>query len=109
MKNSNLVVAANEIRDHPRTDEPGAPDYENAHSLIDTGTGLRVPPNFLVSDLPATSRLPSSAEEGWLRGKEKSREATLARADGVVLVNRMIFFDQHHPSRRYRVGFPLLG
>jgi len=29
---------------------------------------------------------PSSAEEGWLRG-QKSREATLARADGVVLVN----------------------
>ena len=29
---------------------------------------------------------PSSAEEGWLRG-QKSREATLARADDVVLVN----------------------
>ena len=54
-------------------------------------------------------QLPSSAEEGRLRGKEKSCEATLARADGVVLVTRTIFLDQHHPSRRYRVGFPLLG
>src|SRR5262249_11719484 len=35
--------------------------------------------------------LPSSAEEGWLRGKEKVCEATLACADGVVLVKRMIF------------------
>jgi len=27
----------------------------------------------------------------------------------MVLIKRMIFVDQHHPSRRYRVGFPLLG
>src|SRR5207237_3364203 len=70
MEDSDLRVAANEIRDHPRTDEPGAPDYQNAHQYIDTETGLRVPPIFLVRGLPATSRLPSSAEEGWLRGKE---------------------------------------
>src|SRR5437016_2301010 len=71
MEDSDLLVAANEIRDHPRTDEPGAPDYQNAHQYVDTETGLRVPPIFLVRGLPATSRLPSSAEEGWLRGKKK--------------------------------------
>ncbi len=27
----------------------------------------------------------------------KSREATLARADGVVLINQIHFVDQHHP------------
>ena len=36
-------------------------------------------------------------------------EATVHGADGVVLVKQMDFFDQHHPSRRYRVGLPLLG
>src|SRR5207302_10158914 len=35
-------------------------------------------------------QFPSSAEEGWLRGKRKSCEATLARADGVVLVSKLI-------------------
>src|SRR5437867_274324 len=45
-------------------------------------------------------KLPSSAEEGWLRGLREYREATLARADGVVLVNnRTDSLDQHHPVR----------
>jgi len=54
-------------------------------------------------------KLPSSAEEGWLRHQKMLRSHVLMGAAGVVLVNRSIFFDQHHPSRRYRVGFPLLG
>jgi len=41
--------------------------------------------------------------------QRKSCEATLARADGVVLIKENDFVDQHHPGRRYRVGFPLLG
>jgi hypothetical protein len=54
-------------------------------------------------------KLPSSAEEGWLRHQKMLRSHVLMGAAGVVLINRSIFFDQHHPSRRYRVGFPLLG
>ena len=47
-------------------------------------------------------QLPSSAEEGSLRGSRKSREASVARADGVVLVNHRLFFDQHHPGRSFQ-------
>ena len=31
-----------------------------------------------------------------------------ALSQEMVMIKRMIV-DQHHPSRRYRVGFPLLG
>src|SRR5439155_24771802 len=44
------------------------------------------PPLLTPEELRWGRLFPSSAEEGWLRG-QKSREATLARADGVVLVN----------------------
>ena len=38
-----------------------------------------------------------------MRGLRKYREATLVRADGVVLVNnRTDFLDQHHPVRSYQ-------
>ena len=47
---------------------------------------LRSPPLLTPEELRLGRLFPSSAEEGWLRG-QKSREATLARADGVVLVN----------------------
>jgi len=39
-----------------------------------------------VNELEA-GQLPSSAEEGWLRGQEKVAKPPLFRADGVVLVN----------------------
>jgi hypothetical protein len=37
--------------------------------------------------------------KGWLRHEPKSRVASLAGADGVVLVNHRLFVDQHHPVR----------
>src|SRR5207253_9967085 len=49
MEDGDLVIAANEIRDHPWTDEPGAADDENSHRCIDTETLLRVPSNFSPS------------------------------------------------------------
>src|SRR5438552_19039727 len=51
-------------------------------------------------------QLPSSAEEGWLRGKEKSCEATLARADGVVLIRIMIFLTSTTPAAATASAFP---
>jgi hypothetical protein len=47
-----------------------------------------------------------------MRGVKKSREASIARADGVVLVKRMdglwnqreSFLDQHHPVRSIKGG-----
>ena len=44
------------------------------------------PPLLTPEELRLGRLFPSSAEEGWLRD-QRSREATLARADGVVLVN----------------------
>src|SRR5438874_12808182 len=49
----------------------------------------------------------SRAEEGWLRGKEKLRRLLSPRRRGGV-GQQKDFLDQHHPSRRYCVGFPLL-
>jgi hypothetical protein len=47
--------------------------------------------NILEESCNAAERkLPSSAEEGWMRGVKRRREATLARADGVVLTKSLI-------------------
>jgi len=54
------------------------------------------------------NKLPSSAEEGWLRGKEKVAKPPYPAQTGWWWSTDS-WFDQHHPSRRYRVGFPLLG
>ena len=65
--------------------------------------------SFAFGQLTIGQETPLLSRGGVAARQRKSCEATLARADGVVLVTRTIFLDQHHPSRRYRVGFPLLG
>src|SRR5438094_2091582 len=51
----------------------------------------------------------SRAEEGWLRRQKNAAKPLCNRRSrgGAGQQNR--FMDQHHPSRRYRVGSPLLG
>ena len=43
-------------------------------------------------------KFPSSAEEGWLRGQEIYRAASLFRADGVVLVKKSYSLTNTTPS-----------
>ena len=39
-----------------------------------------------VNESAGKSNVPSSAEEGWMRDENRICEATIIRADGVVLV-----------------------
>jgi hypothetical protein len=44
--------------------------------------------------------LPLLSEEGWLRDQEKSRGASSARADGVVINHQQFLLElTHHPVR----------
>jgi hypothetical protein len=46
------------------------------------------------------ANFPLLSEEGWLRDQEKSREASIARADGVVFnLNKILWNLDHHPVR----------
>jgi hypothetical protein len=62
-----------------------------------------------VNELSGREFFPSSAEEGQAVRIKKSREATLARADGVVLAKEIIIFDQHHPVRSQIGGFAIFS
>ena len=59
-----------------------------------------------VNEWAGESRVPSSAEEGWMRDQKRNCEATEIRADGVVLVQFHHIFDQHHPGARQEMGHP---
>ena len=70
-------------RSHPSSAEEGSRAYTNGHALTR---------NF------EDQRLPSSAEEGWLREVRMPR-SDLSRADGVVLVRKScILFTNTTPS-----------
>ena len=51
------------------------------------------------------SETPLLSRGGWLRGKEKVA-ATLTRADGVVLVKRMILLTSTTPAAATASAFP---
>jgi hypothetical protein len=55
--------------------------------------------------MSGAKNIPLLAEEGWLRGQKRSREATLFRADGVVSSAPMQdFADLTTPSAPLKVA-----
>jgi len=60
-----------------------------------------------VNEWAGESRVPSSAEEGWMRDQKRNCEDTKIRADGMVLVKFHHIFGPTPPRRPSRDGPPL--
>ena len=59
-----------------------------------------------VNELAGESKVPSSAEEGWMRDEVRSSEATKYAQTGWCWSNSIIFLDQHHPGAHQEMGHP---
>ena len=58
-----------------------------------------------VNELQVKGKVPSSAEEGWMRDQEKCAKPPEFAADGVVLIKfNSNSLDQHHPVRANKVA-----